>query len=469
MAKVRRPEGPPARYVVQLLLYALGYRNLGLPVERVMLAALPRTEPSLDAMYVWEHKCEAVDDVIIEAVLGKTALRRQIAGEVLARRIPITAVPITPSDDGCYFCFGGETEVVTRDGIKPIRELAGTTPELLVPNIGMSRGLAAQGNFVSAPVRAFGEQRLWKITLTSRRAEKIIYATAEHRWLLTARESRAQDPERPLRPLTDQWPERTTAQLKPGDRLKPLRAATPARAQLMPWAVAQGFVFGDGTRGQGDRPATLSIYDNGKDEALLPFFPFTEPVQYEDKKHIYGLPRFWKDLPPIRESRTFLLSWLAGYFAADGDVTKDGQVTLNSADQQAIWFARDVAAVCGIGYNPPRSIWRLGTGTELTQLWSLNLRRRDLPEWFFLIKEHAVRAAAANQDTARGTYWTVKSVETTSRTETVYCATVPGTEMFGLADDLLTSNCPFYRPQSARDGGPGCPGHSSVSIPSMRS
>jgi hypothetical protein len=104
MAKVRRPEGPPARYVVQLLLYALGYRNLGLPVERVMLAALPRTEPSLDAMYVWEHKCEAVDDVIIEAVLGKTAIRRQIAGEVLARRIPITAVPITPSDDGCYFC-----------------------------------------------------------------------------------------------------------------------------------------------------------------------------------------------------------------------------------------------------------------------------------------------------------------------------------------------------------------------------
>lgn len=104
MAKVRRPMGPPARYQIQLLLYALGYRNLGLPVERVMLAALPRTEPTLDAMYVWEHVCTAADDVLIEAVLGKTATRRQIAGEVMARRIPITAVPITPSDDGCFFC-----------------------------------------------------------------------------------------------------------------------------------------------------------------------------------------------------------------------------------------------------------------------------------------------------------------------------------------------------------------------------
>jgi len=104
LAKVRRPEGPPVRYQIQLLLYALGYRNLGLPVDRVVLAALPRTEPSLDGMYVWEHQYSATDDVVIEAVLGKTAIRRQIADEVLARRIPITAVPITPGDDSCYWC-----------------------------------------------------------------------------------------------------------------------------------------------------------------------------------------------------------------------------------------------------------------------------------------------------------------------------------------------------------------------------
>jgi hypothetical protein len=452
LAKVMSPAGPSRRYQVQLLLYALGYRRLGLPVRRVCLAALPRTSSSLDSMYLWEHECGPADDALLADVLDETAFRREVAQRVLSGQVSIASVPISPGSDNCYFCVSADTAVVTRDGIKPIAELAGTTPELLVPRMGENPGLQAKGDFVAAPVREFGRQRLWKITMTSRRAEKTVYATAEHRWLLTP-------PQRPRVPVCDR-PEKMTSELAAGDRFRSLRAATPARAQLMPWAVAQGFVFGDGTKGQGDRPATLSIYDNGKDEALLPFFPFTEPAQYGGVKHIYGLPRFWKDLPPIRESRTFLLSWLAGYFAADGDVTEAGQVTLCSASEEAILFARDVAAVCGIGYSPPRSRTRLGLGTVPTLLWSLNLRRRDLPSWFFLIKEHAVRATAASEDPARETYWTVKSAEPTDRIETVYCATVPGAGMFGLADDLLTGNCPFYRPESARDYNPGCPGHS---------
>jgi hypothetical protein len=104
MAKVRRPEGPPARYVIQLLLYARGYRNLGLTVDRVALVALPRTEPTLDAMYVWEHQCGAVDDVIIDHIMHRTAERRLIAADVMAGRRTIESVPITPSDDGCYWC-----------------------------------------------------------------------------------------------------------------------------------------------------------------------------------------------------------------------------------------------------------------------------------------------------------------------------------------------------------------------------
>ena len=111
---------------------------------------------------------------------------------------------------------------------------------------------------------------------------------------------------------------------------------------------------------------------------------------------------------------------------------------------------------------------RLGRGREPTELWTLGLRRRDLPDWFFLIKEHAVRAAAANQADVHETGWTVESVQATDRIETVYCATVPGAEMFGLADDLLTGNCKWFRPEVARDiregrePGPGCPGNSPL-------
>lgn len=52
LAKVKSPTGPSRRYRVQLLLYGAGYRALGLPVKRVVLAAYPRTAASLDSMFV---------------------------------------------------------------------------------------------------------------------------------------------------------------------------------------------------------------------------------------------------------------------------------------------------------------------------------------------------------------------------------------------------------------------------------
>ena len=104
MAKVKSDYGPPQRYVVQLLLYALGYINLGLPVKRVALVAYPRTASSLDGMYVWDHEITAQDITMVQEVLARTALRRQIAEEVLAGRMRIDQVPMHPDDDLCYFC-----------------------------------------------------------------------------------------------------------------------------------------------------------------------------------------------------------------------------------------------------------------------------------------------------------------------------------------------------------------------------
>lgn len=105
MAKVQSANGPPWHYIVQLLIYAQGYRNEGKRIDRVVLAAWPRTSPTLDALYCWERPYEpARDDEILRQVFALTALRQQVAQEVLAGRLPIEAVPRTPSDD-CYFCF----------------------------------------------------------------------------------------------------------------------------------------------------------------------------------------------------------------------------------------------------------------------------------------------------------------------------------------------------------------------------
>lgn len=455
LAKIRSPAGPPRHYRVQLLLYARGYRNLGLPVRRIAIAALPRTASTLDAMYVWDHVLTPDDDALVDEVLRVTAVRRAIADEVRAGRMHFMQVPAVPDDAVCYFCLGGDTEVVTRLGIKPIRELSGTSPSLLIPSLSSGGWRMRTGAFRNVPVRHFGQQPTYLIVLEDRRARKEVTATAEHGWIVTDRVRVRRDGSRVVR---NQWL-KTTAELRAGDLLQPLRRTVTSEPDQMDVAIAQGFVFGDGSRGQDhDRPATLSVYDNGKDDAMLRFFPGITVKQYEGVKHLYGLPRSWKQPPPLDESRAFLLSWLAGYFAADGHVTRNGQCSISSAREENLLFVRDVAAACGVGYRPIAKASRTGTGTTAADVFEISLRRRDLPSWFFLVDAHRARAEPADEKADRETYWKIVSVQPTGLVEDVYCATVEGAGAFGLADDLMTGNCPFYRPQASYDNGPGCPG-----------
>jgi hypothetical protein len=113
MTKVRK--APPRKYVVQLLLYGLGYLNIGLPVTRVVLAAYPATASSLDAMYVWEHTTsyDGADAELLAYVFEQTAYRRQWADWILAaptQEQQMARLRDVPADTGedrdteCYFC-----------------------------------------------------------------------------------------------------------------------------------------------------------------------------------------------------------------------------------------------------------------------------------------------------------------------------------------------------------------------------
>jgi hypothetical protein len=350
-----------------------------------------------------------------------------------------------PSELG-HECLAGETEVVTRSGLQKIEDVfRGTGPqELLVPMLYSGSEVRKRwGKFQQAPVTRYGERDLLKVTLRRNQEVKVVHATPDHHWFRMYWSGKQKKQQR-----------LATTELKPGHKLAQLRRAMPRSAALMPVAVAQGFVFGDGTKGSSDgkhRAAVLSLYHNGKDEAMLRFFP-GEHKQYKDPGHehahtyVRNLPRSWKRLPPIDESCAFLVSWLAGYFAADGCVTEDGHCSISSADRTHLEFVRSLAAVCGIGYGLVQEHWRRGiSGKEIqakpTALYRLSLRRRDLPDWFFLISAHRTRAAAANEAQERDPHWIVESVEHTGRREQVYCATVPGIGAFALADDLMTGNC----------------------------
>lgn len=113
MAKIRK--GWPRHYLVQLLLYGLGYLLEGRPVRRVVVLAYPATGSSLDGLYVRDHEFadEQPDgtwrirpDVIelLSTVFNETATRKEYAAQVAAGVRTITEVPATPTNDGCYFC-----------------------------------------------------------------------------------------------------------------------------------------------------------------------------------------------------------------------------------------------------------------------------------------------------------------------------------------------------------------------------
>lgn len=101
----------PRHYLVQLLLYGLGYHLMGLPVRRVVLAAYPRTAATLDGLYVADIEFATADGQILpevldllQAVFADTARRKHQAEEIVAGRLGFLDVPATPDSDGCYFC-----------------------------------------------------------------------------------------------------------------------------------------------------------------------------------------------------------------------------------------------------------------------------------------------------------------------------------------------------------------------------
>ncbi len=133
---------------------------------------------------------------------------------------------VTPSR-GFFHCLAGETKVLTWEGVRPIRELAG----------GVHRILGRDARWVEAPFRSFGVQRLMRLTLGRNGQTKIIYSTDGHRWFVEA--GRAGAATREV----------LTRDLRPGHRLISKFPGTRVRRTTpSPFGIAHGITFGDGTR-----------------------------------------------------------------------------------------------------------------------------------------------------------------------------------------------------------------------------
>jgi DNA primase len=319
-------------------------------------------------------------------------------------------------DKNLFYCFSGETEVLTWDGPRPIRELAGGTHEVL----------NRSAYWVKAPFKSYGIQPLMKITMTRNRQVKEIYATAEHRWFVRAGAHRRNNRQT------------ITKDLKFGDRLSYVYPRSRIRQTTMsPFGVAHGFTYGDGTR---NASGSVALICSQKKEVMLKWFPNSYTSADGEVLLIHHLPRFFKDRPSLNESVPYLLGWLAGYFAADGCVAADGTVILNSADRADLEFVRTLATQLGIGTFGITTQVRTGLGKEPSDIYRIHFVNNDLPSDFFLITDHRNRFENKEKAFSR-CGWVIRSVEATDRVEEVFCAEVEDGNAFVLADNILTGNC----------------------------
>lgn len=318
-----------------------------------------------------------------------------------------------------FNCFSGDTRVLTRNGVFSIKDLSGKTVEVLG-----RKGIWVKGDFNS-----YGKQKLYEISLTRNRQKKIIYATAGHRWFV--RNGKNGEKKREV----------LTSSLKDKDRLSHMFPICHShQMSLSPFGIAHGIVFGDGTS---NKTGGLGYLHGEKDFQLRKYFPLskiTKDNSREDKYIIHNLPRYFKNRPELTEATSYLFGWLAGYFAADGCVARDGTVMLNSAVKENLQFVRDVCTRLGIGTYGITEQKRKGYGERDSSLFRIHFVNKHLPPKFFLIEKHRDRFEFANKKYSRLS-WIVRSVRETDRYEEVFCAEVDDGHAFTLEDNILTGNC----------------------------
>jgi ATP-dependent DNA helicase DinG len=370
---------------------------------------------------------------VIVSTEGK-ALQDQLANKdlpYLQSTLPVRFTFAKLKGISNYLCVAGETGVVTRYGVRRIIDLVGQTVELL----------DGESQWTPSEVREFGVQHLMKLTLRRNGRMKEVFATADHRWFVQPNAN---------------YPacvEATTATLHPGDKLayrtvRPL--TTSKRLRPSRFGIAHGIVYGDGTSFKTKYAATSTVVLHGKKNRQLMRYFFNSPTTEghhegyaESHIQVWDLPRFFRDRPSLDESPSYLYGWLAGYFAADGSVGKDGHAVLWSASRSDLEFARDVCIRLGITTQPITTNIRKGKGREPSNLHGLTLVRHTIGDDFFLLDAHRQRPAPSmtNKRWRVARRWEVVSVEPTDRVENVYCAIVPSTRSFVLEDGLLTGNC----------------------------
>ena len=362
---------------------------------------------------------------LTELVLeGESENEREDYEEFLNDELHLLAELAQIGDD--FMCFHGDTPVVTRTGIYPIRSLEGETVDVL----------SKDGVYRKAEFKSFGVQELLEVEFSDGRT---VLATPEHQWHV--RKSAGGLTVVPTTKLAGRAIPRTVA-------------PRPAKGDEFEEGVRHGFVFGDGSIYNKHRknPRAVANFFDAKNQAVRPYFEGhgRPPRTYHDGRltKIHGLPLHYRQLPANEASAEYWYGFLCGFMAADGHVDKWGCASLAQVSKSTLEaVAAQLPRLGMVGgpvreyQNDSRFVRDDGTIDEFSGMISvLNLYKQFMLPGDFLIPAHRA-SFEAREDTEYGNFLRVRSVKRTGIVDQVYCCVEPETHTFVIGSGVLTGNC----------------------------
>ena len=336
------------------------------------------------------------------------------------------------NSDGLFYCFAANTKIITHNGIKKIGDLENKTTEIINGN----------GEWEAVTIKNYGKQQLYELNLSRDRTNLKILTTKDHIWF-------------------DKYGhEFKTIDLKPNMYLKTI-LKTVDDFNIDIEGIRHGLIFGDGwkkiiykTYGSGSHRTkdinqitgyqyNLSFYKNSNKHHLQTYFENDDFWIIKHYKHgetrirskRFDIDPKYKELPDISYGRDYIMSFLAGYIATDGNFTE----SISTANPDIVNSLVDLFIYCGINIRDIKTRIRKN-GTNFTKkehnLYTIVYVDSNIPKKFFINK---YKQPNTNRKYLRS-HWKINNIVETNQYEDVYCCTT-STNSFVLFGNILTHNC----------------------------
>jgi len=327
-----------------------------------------------------------------------------------------------------------DTKIFTKEfGLIALKDIEGRNVHVLS---FMNKNLSNAG-WAPARISTTEYQPCYEIIFRSPsgRAHSVV-ASVNHRWF-TRKNTK------------DVWHRVSTTELEDGWYLPRTRPSTEFR-DLCPVGIMHGFFFGDGNRS--GNVGCMSQFTDEDKELLCRYWPeeFIKngPVLNSGLRGMYGknMPLAWSKLPSgdYLTDRRYLLSFLAGYFAADGSIS-GGNIVISSSRLCELEEIKNFFIALGIDCSLRKDSSTHTNYSNSRELYRLTLFCRDIPEIFFVKNSQRLKFVNLLNSRLRKlrTYNKIVSVKPVSGMQRVLCATVPDYENFTIEGFCTTSNCAY--------------------------